>query len=540
MSKVHEWLAAAGIEDFDYTPAKDWIHLVLPMEYAERLLDTEYHNYEHEDGSRLVRTTAWSLPQHLHSHIDTIQPTTSFFRTGAEKATFIDSPPWFPEGHYKHANDAYIDSVCNISSVTPECFMALYNTKGYVPKAADKNRIGFTNYLGEIPIRPDAEQFLAKYRPEAVSTAYDFDLISVNGGPVQDGALNYSQAEEGISREANLDLQAIAGISYPTPVTAWSTGGEPPFTPDLNTPTNTNEVYLTWVNYLLSQGSFPQVITTSYGDDEQTVPRAYAERVCQQFARVGAQGTSLLFSSGDRGVGFPGTCLSNDGQNTTMFVPSFPASCGYVTTIGATQEFSPEVVAYRPPRNDSEGIFHGLYASGSGFSNYFEAPAYQRDVVDNYVTNLNGRYDGLYNKVGRAYPDLSAQGLYFAYVWNGTEGTISGTSASCPLTGGIISLVNDALLASGKPPLGFLNPWLYRKGYKGLNDITNGSSHGCDTDGFPATEGWDPVTGFGTPNFPELVKLAGADLGGYRWHPKGGKGRHGGGRKGHHGGWWGE
>lgn len=98
-------------------------------------------------------------------------------------------------------------------------------------------------------------------------------------------------------------------------------------------------------------------------------------------------------------------------------------------------------------------------------------------------------------------------------MWNLTEGVISGTSASAPLTAGIFTLVNDALLASGKSPLGFLNPWLYSKGYKGLTDITNGTSHGCNVDGFPVTKGWDPVTGFGTPNFPDLVKLSGADCG---------------------------
>lgn len=509
---MHEWLAAAGIEDFEHTPAEDWIRVVLSVEHAERLLDTEYYTYEHEDGTRLVRATAWSLPLHLHSHIDTIQPTTSFFRTGAAKAKFVDSPPFFRQGHYKPGDDRHIDSLCDINSVTPECFMALYNTKGYVPKAAGKNQIGFTNYLGEIPIRADTAQFLKKYRPEAVETAYSFKLISVNGGPVQDGPLNASQAEEGISREANLDLQAIASINYPTPIKAWSTGGQPPFNSDLKAPTNTNEVYLTWVNYLFSQGSFPQVITTSYGDDEQTVPKAYAERVCQQFARVGAQGTSLLFSSGDKGVGLPGTCLSNDGKNTTMFLPSFPASCPYVTTIGATMHFTPEIVAYKPAHNDSSGTFHSLYASGAGFSNYFVTPAYQTSVVNTYISNLGNRYEGLYNKQGRGYPDLAAQGLYFAYVWNGTEGTISGTSASCPLVGGIFSLVNDALIAAGKPSLGFLNPWLYKKGYKGLNDVVGGTSHGCGTEGFPAAVGWDPVTGFGTPDFRELVKLAGVDL----------------------------
>ena len=71
----------------------------------------------------------------------------------------------------------------------------------------------------------------------------------------------------------------------------------------------------------------------------------------------------------------------------------------------------------------------------------------------------------------------------------------------------MITLINDARIAAGKPALGFLNPWLYSVGYKGFRDVTIGSAIGCGVEGFPAVEGWDPVTGFGTPNFPELVKI---------------------------------
>ncbi|KAF2501113.1 tripeptidyl-peptidase 1 precursor [Lophium mytilinum] len=505
LNLVNEWLRDNGIESLTYSPSKDWISVSLPVETVERLLDTEYSTFEHErDGDRLVRTSKWSLPAHLHEHIDVIQPTNSFFRMGAQKATYIDSAPYIPAG-YTPPTDPAISSVCNVSSVTPQCFMELYGTKGYKPKAAGKNKVGFTNYLGEIPIRPDTAKFLQKYRPEAVSSAYTFKGVSLADGPLQDGPLNATQAESGISREANLDVQAIAGISWPTPIETWSTGGSPPFIPDTNTPTDTNEPYLVWVQYILSQKSIPQTITTSYGDDEQTIPKSYAERVCKDFARIGARGTSLLFSSGDGGVGEPGTCLTNDGKNTTQFLPAFPAGCPFVTAVGATMNFQPEEVAYRAPSVNPK---HSFYASGAGFSNYFSRPKYQDKDVPAYVKALDGKYDGLYNKSGRAYPDISAQGLYFAYVWNGTEGVISGTSASCPLTGGIISLVNDALIASGKPSLGFLNPWIYSKGYKGFTDITKGSSHGCDTDGFPAVPGWDPVTGFGTPNFKKLVQIA--------------------------------
>jgi len=496
---VHEWLRQNAIEGLTYSSSRDWISVSLPV--------SNYSVYEHEDGDQLVRTSEWSLPLHLHEHIDTIQPTTSFMRTSAQKTEFLLSPPWIsPE--YTPPSNTSVSAVCNVSSVTPQCFEVLYSTKGYTPQVPGLNKVGFNNFLGEIPIRPDTYKFLSKYRPGEEAAAYRFQQISISDGPVQDGPLNLTQAADGTSREANLDVQAITGISDPTPVISYSTGGSPPFNPDLNTPDNTNEPYLVWLNYMLSQTTVPQIISTSYGDDEQTVPQAYAIRVCAQMAALGARGVSLLFASGDRGVGVNNTCLSNDGKNTSMFIPSFPASCPYVTTVGATHQFEPEVVAFRPGYYGADGNYREIYSSGGGFSNYFPRPDYQDRVVSSYVKNLNGLYDGLYNKSGRAYPDISAQGQYFAYVWNGTEGVISGTSASTPLTAGILSLVNDELLACGKKPLGFLNPWLYKKGFKGFTDIVAGSAAGCGVDGFNATAGWDPVTGFGTPIFPVLAELA--------------------------------
>jgi tripeptidyl-peptidase I len=69
-----------------------------------------------------------------------------------------------------------------------------------------------------------------------------------------------------------------------------------------------------------------------------------------------------------------------------------------------------------------------------------------------------------------------------------------------------------------------LNPFLYLLGFTALNDITAGGSVGCNgintQSGQPvpggsiipyanwnATEGWDPVTGLGTPNFEKLKDL---------------------------------
>lgn len=60
-------------------------------------------------------------------------------------------------------------------------------------------------------------------------------------------------------------------IAHPTPTVFYSTGGSPPFIADDATMTNTNEPYLDWLEHILNETSIPQTLTTSYGDDEQTV-----------------------------------------------------------------------------------------------------------------------------------------------------------------------------------------------------------------------------------------------------------------------------
>ncbi|KAL5119287.1 hypothetical protein ACEQ8H_002774 [Pleosporales sp. CAS-2024a] len=524
LEAVHEWLLSNGVSNFDYSPAWDWINIRISVEDAENLLDTKYSIYAHEDGTKLLRATSWSLPGHLHEHIDTIQPTTSFMRTKAKfplaGAAVNISQVYEPPG-YIPPTDPALKAACSINGTTPLCFKTLYKTLGYKPKSCGKSQIAFNNFLNQVPIRPDAKLFLEKYEPEAVQGAYQYKFVSIDKGPQQDNASSPAQLAARRNQEANLDVQTILGMTYPMPITAFTTGGSPPWMPDVaagNLSVNTNEPYLVWVNYVLAQRSIPQVISTSYGDDEQTVPIEYAKRVCASFAQLGARGVSLLFSSGDGGVGgeagqHANQCISNDGKNTTKFLPTFPASCPYVTAVGATQGFQPEVAAYRPTKSlGPDGKLHSYWASGSGFSEYFARPCYQDVAVKGYLAKIGDEHKGLYNPGGRGYPDISAQGLYFQYFWNSTLGLICGTSASAPLAASVIALVNDALMSSGRPPLGFLNPWLYKKGYQGFTDVLSGGNGGCNTTGFAVTQGWDPVTGFGTPNFPEMVKLAGGCL----------------------------
>jgi tripeptidyl-peptidase-1 len=40
-----------------------------------------------------------------------------------------------------------------------------------------------------------------------------------------------------------------------------------------------------------------------------------------------------------------------------------------------------------------------------------------------------------------------------------------------------------------------------------MKDVTKGNNPGCGTAGFPAVEGWDPLTGLGTPIYPKMLEL---------------------------------
>lgn len=224
------------------------------------------------------------------------------------------------------------------------------------------------------------------------------------------------------------------------------------------------------------------------------MPEKYARSVCNLFTQLGSRGVSVLFSSGDSGVG--GACITNDGSNTTHFPPQFPAACPWVTSVGATTHTSPETAV--------------SFSSG-GFSDLWERPSYQNDAVSAYLEALGDEWAGLFNPKGRAFPDVAAQGENFAVYTAGSLANLEGTSCSSPTFAGVIALLNDARLRANKPVMGFLNPWIYTNGASVLNDITTGGSTGCSQVPYAswnATKGWDPVTGLGTPNFVEMKKVA--------------------------------
>ena len=171
----------------------------------------------------------------------------------------------------------------------------------------------------------------------------------------------------------------------------------------------------------------------------------------------------------------------------------------------------PETAAY-----DAENFY--FFASGGGFSNVYPVPNYQAEAVADYfetsyptyssygMNDTIGANSGLYNRQGRGYPDVAANGDKIAIWTKAGFGVAAGTSASAPVFASVINLINEERLYAGKSPVGFVNPVLYANP-SAFNDIKVGNNSGCGTSGFNASQGWDPATGLGTPNYPKLLEV---------------------------------
>lgn len=152
--------------------------------------------------------------------------------------------------------------------------------------------------------------------------------------------------------------------------------------------------------------------------------------------------------------------------------------------------------------------------SGGGFSQKFHSrPAYQEAAIDAWVKEAQQDrgsrdlpFDTLVNRSGK--PDVAAQGAYFQIISFGMPGLFKGTSCSAPTLNGIVALLNEARLAAGKSSLGYMNPLIYKVlGPKGaFNDITSGRDDKGGP-GYEALPGWDPASGFGTPNYGKMADL---------------------------------
>lgn len=283
------------------------------------------------------------------------------------------------------------------------------------------------------------------------------------------------------------------------------------------------------LNWIVSNYDHPNsaaygvsMVSNSYGihGEDQPPNRTQAELAIMTQAAI--EGIGMYFSSGDSGdestLGY-----------TSSPDPDFPAAYPWVTAVGGTSLQVDQNGAYIHETGwgtdldfvniDGNGNEHGYqeplpgsfyFGGGGGTSHLMQQPNYQRHVVpDSLARSYNGTRM-------RVVPDVALDGDPYTGALEGqtvdgvyTEYGIGGTSLACPLFVGMQATAQGG--HRGK--IGFANPVLYQLPGSDFRDITthrfpigvtnpNGSYLvTLDRDStLQATEGYDNVTGRGTPN----------------------------------------
>jgi subtilase family serine protease len=263
----------------------------------------------------------------------------------------------------------------------------------------------------------------------------------------------------------------------------------------------------------------------SFGSTQSLLNLRYA------FQDAAANGVTVLGSSGDFGTA---NVMKQPVKNpTTIPYPTveWPASDPLVTGVGGTYLCTDATAAATDPRTiDSvnppatckshPGVAEiGWIDAGGGFSHVFAKPSYQ-DTLPAGSTPIGSM---------RGVPDVGYQAssqtgvlTYMTLPGAGNGGLqcgsapcstgwydVGGTSSGSPQWAGLVAIA--AQIHGGG--LGLINPTLYAIGANPAEyaadfyDVTTGNNQSNPSvPGYPATTGWDPVTGLGTPNAAALVR----------------------------------
>lgn len=301
-----------------------------------------------------------------------------------------------------------------------------------------------------------------------------------------DGTQNRPGINSGYDFEVTLDIQVVAGAA----------------------PGATIAVYFArfteagWMEALTKaihdQANKPSVLSISWGWSELEsfgTDLAWTEQAMDEVNRILREaallGITVIVATGDDG--------SRDDQEDGRAHVDFPSSSPYVLACGGT------TLVARNDRRVSEVVWNGSRGTtGGGVSDHFAVPSWQSSSTARVPRSINGGF------AGRGLPDVAAHADGYTTQFQGAPAPGGvGTSASAPLWAGLIARINQQLAKqSASARVGYFNPLLY----SGLGsspafyDVTSGTNDVGSLGVYAAGPGWDPCTGWGSPDGTKLLQ----------------------------------
>jgi subtilase family serine protease len=262
--------------------------------------------------------------------------------------------------------------------------------------------------------------------------------------------------------------------------------------------------------------SLGQVVAVTFGLGESCYTPAEVTEWNAALQADRDQHVTVVASSGDNGAAV--IPCNTTGASAPREGVNLPAASPLVLSVGGTSlQANRSTGVYRgetawntppPPNVPIPAGLEPAEASNGGFSSLYPKPSYQDGVTG------TGTRRGVPDVAADADPYTGTAGIQYV---DGMQliGPSSGTSAGAPFWAAIVALADQY----AGHALGFINPAIYEiargpRYHSAFHDITSGDNtvkySGITVTGYRAAPGWDPVTGWGSPDAQVLVPLLAA------------------------------
>lgn len=443
LAAIRQFAEANGLQVKAEYPARRTVILTGTVANFSQAFNTQLHRYQHPSGTYRCRSGSLHIPQNLSGII--------------EGVFGLDNRPQ-ANTHFRllsaDPNRKKKKAASGVGPHTPTQISTAYD----YPTAA--NGSGFCIGILELGGGYNASDLNTFFQNLGLATP-KVTAVSVDGG-------SNSPAGDPNSADAEvaLDIEVAGAIAPASSIAVY-------FAP------NTDQGFIDAITTAIHDTTNkPAVLSISWGGPESSWTAQAMNSLNSACEDAAALGVTICVASGDSGASDGASGLNVD------FPASSPAvlACGGTTLALTGEQITSETVW-------NDGSSGG--ATGGGVSQQFALPTWQQQV--NVPAGPNG-------KSGRGVPDVAGDADpnsgYEIFV-DGQSEVVGGTSAVAPLWAALVARFSQQI---GKS-VGFLNPLLYTAAAEAtFHDITSGNN-----DGYSAAKGWDPCTGWGSPDGAKLL-----------------------------------
>ena len=286
----------------------------------ETILDTEFHHFSHKnsmdgidaandetgtlDERTFIRTEKYSVPISLDDHVAFVLNTVQIPPPKSRRYSSADMGSYGPAKSSSFSQS----SLYTEGHISPQLINDAYNIDDNTghPRATQAAMQG----LGQIFSPDDLRTF---------QTYYQVPILAVNRS--QENMTRPSEwcaTNLDLCAESNLDLMYMLAVAN---------------TPTYHSYFRSNSMAEWFLNLAHSKNP-PLVLSLSYGADENRITQGEALIMQNAAIRLGTRGVTIVVAAGDDGVTSP---YARSNPTQCAYIPSWPASCPYITSIGATQ-----------------------------------------------------------------------------------------------------------------------------------------------------------------------------------------------------------